>query len=97
MRCRRAAGFEAPVAAAVALGADRWPRRRHAGTPPVPELERELHRELHQMPPPALLPIAGNTQACYDRLAKIAHFTPVPIRSEPAQCATASTWCGSSA
>ena len=51
------------------------------------ELERELQRELHRMPPPALLPTPA-TLACYERLAKISHFAPLPIQSEPAQCAT---------
>ena len=51
------------------------------------ELEHELQRELHRMPPPALLPTPA-TLACYERLAKISHFTPLPIQSEPAQCAT---------
>jgi hypothetical protein len=56
-----------------------------AGTPEL-ELQRELYRELHRMPPAAVFPSA-ETQACYDRLGKVAHFTPVPIRVEPAQCA----------
>ena len=56
-----------------------------AGTPPL-ELQRELYRELHKMPPAAVFPSA-ETQACYDRLGKVAHFTPVPIRVEPSQCA----------
>jgi hypothetical protein len=51
------------------------------------ELEHELQRELHRMPPPALLPTPA-TLACYERLAKISHFAPLPIQSEPAQCAT---------
>ncbi len=51
------------------------------------ELERELQRELHKMPPPATLPLP-ETLACYERLGKIAHFAPLPIQSEPAQCAT---------
>src|SRR3954451_12338523 len=51
------------------------------------ELERELKRELHRMPPPALLPTPA-TLACYERLAKISHYAPLPIQSEPAQCAT---------
>jgi hypothetical protein len=50
------------------------------------ELERELQRELHRMPPAAILP-SPETVACYERLGKIAHFVPVPIRVEPAQCA----------
>jgi len=51
------------------------------------ELERELLRELHKMPPPATLPLP-ETLACYERLGKIAQFAPLPIQSEPAQCAT---------
>ena len=51
------------------------------------ELERELLRELHKMPPPATLPLP-ETLACYERLAKISHYAPLPIQSEPAQCAT---------
>ena len=50
------------------------------------ELERELYRELHKMPPAAIFPSA-ETRACYERLGKIAQFRPVPIRVEPAQCA----------
>jgi hypothetical protein len=62
------------------------------GTPAVArsggsELERELQRELHRMPPPAVLPTPA-TLACYERLGRIAHFAPLPIQSEPAQCAT---------
>lgn len=52
------------------------------------ELERELRRELHRMPPPALLPTPA-TLACYERLAKISRYVPLPIQAEPAQCATA--------
>lgn len=51
------------------------------------ELERELQRELHKLPPPATLP-TPETLACYERLARISHFAPLPIRPEPAQCAT---------
>src|SRR5664279_5895479 len=51
------------------------------------ELERELERELHKMPPPATLPLP-ETIACYERLARISHYAPLPIQSEPAQCAT---------
>ena len=50
------------------------------------ELERELYRELHKMPPAAVFPSA-ETRACYERLGKIAQFTPIPIRVEPSQCA----------
>jgi hypothetical protein len=50
------------------------------------ELERELYRELHKMPPAAVLP-SPETLACYERLGRIAQFTPLPIRVEPAQCA----------
>jgi len=82
MRPRRQAGLMplllialgAGIAAAVA-----------AGTPDL-ELQRELYRELHKMPPAAVFP-SPETQACYDRLGKIARFAPVPIRVEPAQCA----------
>jgi hypothetical protein len=56
-----------------------------AGTPEL-ELQRELYRELHKIPPAAVFPSA-ETQACYDRLGKVANFAPVPIRVEPAQCA----------
>ena len=51
------------------------------------ELQHELDRELHKMPPAATLP-TPQTLACYERLGKIARFAPLPIRSEPAQCAT---------
>ena len=44
------------------------------------ELERELLRELHKMPPPATLPLP-ETLACYERLGKIAQFAPLPIQS----------------
>lgn len=50
------------------------------------ELERELYRELHRMPPAAVIP-SPETVACYERLGKIARFAPLPIRVEPAQCA----------
>ena len=50
------------------------------------ELEHELYRELHKLPPAAVFP-SDETRACYERLGKIAQFTPVPIRVEPAQCA----------
>src|ERR1700742_4374393 len=50
------------------------------------EVEHELYRELHKMPPPASLP-GPDTVACYARLGKIAHFEPIPIRIEPSQCA----------
>jgi hypothetical protein len=52
----------------------------------ISELEHELYRELHKMPPAAVLP-SPETLACYERLGKIARFAPVPIRAEPAQCA----------
>ena len=52
----------------------------------ISELEHELYRELHKMPPAAVLP-SPETLACYERLGKIARFAPVPIRVEPAQCA----------
>jgi hypothetical protein len=58
-----------------------------AATPAsISELEHELYRELHKMPPAAVFPSA-ETRACYERLGKIAQFTPIPIRVEPAQCA----------
>ena len=50
------------------------------------EVEHELYRELHKMPPPATLP-GPDTVACYARLGKIAHFEAIPIRVEPSQCA----------
>jgi hypothetical protein len=52
----------------------------------ISEREHELYRELHKMPPAAAFP-APETAACYERLGRIARFTPVPIRVEPAQCA----------
>ena len=55
----------------------------HASTS---ELKHELYRELHKMPPAAVLP-SPETRACYERLGKLAHFTAIPIRVEPAQCA----------
>jgi hypothetical protein len=57
-----------------------------AASTPALEMQRELYRELHKMPPAAVFPSA-ETQACYDRLGEIANFVPVPIRVEPAQCA----------
>ena len=83
MRQRRRAGLM-PLLLPLALGAG-VAAASAAGTPPL-ELERELYRELHKMPPAAVFPSA-ETQACYDRLGKVAHFTPVPIRVEPSQCA----------
>jgi hypothetical protein len=50
------------------------------------ELQRELYRELHKMPPAAVFPDPA-TRACYERLGKIAQFTAIPIRVEPSQCA----------
>lgn len=50
------------------------------------ELAHELYRELHKLPPPAVLP-GPDTLACYQRLAKLATFHPLPITPEPAQCA----------
>jgi hypothetical protein len=52
----------------------------------TPELQHELYRELHKMPPAAVFPDPA-TRACYERLGKIAQFTAIPIRVEPAQCA----------
>ena len=83
MRQRCRAGL-IPLLLALALGAG-VAAASAAGTPPL-ELERELYRELHKMPPGAVFPSA-ETQACYDRLGKIANFTPIPIRVEPTQCA----------
>ncbi len=68
---------------ALALGGRRVAWRR----PATPSLNANLQRELHKMPPPATLP-PPETLACYERLGKIAQFTPLPIQSEPAQCAT---------
>jgi hypothetical protein len=51
------------------------------------ELERELQRELHRMPPAATLPTPA-TLACYERLARISRYAPLPIQSDPPQCAT---------
>jgi hypothetical protein len=50
------------------------------------ELAHELHRELHKMPPKAVLP-GPDTLACYQRLAKVATFHPLPVTPEPSQCA----------
>jgi hypothetical protein len=50
------------------------------------ELVRELYRELHKIPPPAVLP-GPETLGCYERLAKLAAFHPLPITPEPSQCA----------
>src|SRR5947199_5819246 len=83
MRQRRRAGLT-PLLLPLALGAG-VAAAAAAGTPQL-ELQRELYRELHKMPPAAVFPSA-ETQACYDRLGKVAHFTPVPIRVEPSQCA----------
>ena len=80
--CRRAKlvfGILVPIAMMVGVAA--------AAAASNSELERELKRELHRMPPPALLPTPA-TLACYERLAKISHYAPLPIQSEPAQCAT---------
>ena len=73
-----------PLLLLIALGAS-VAAATAAGTPEL-ELQRELYRELHKMPPAAIFPSA-ETQACYDRLGRIAQFTPVPIRVEPSQCA----------
>ena len=56
----------------------------------VSELERELYRELHHgcRRRAAACRAARRRLACYERLAKIAHFAPLPIQAEPAQCAT---------
>ncbi len=50
------------------------------------ELVHELYRELHKMPPAAVLP-GPETLACYQRLAKLAEFHPLPITPEPSHCA----------
>src|SRR5215212_5767498 len=83
MGLRRRTGLM-PLLLPLALGAS-LAAASAAGTPEL-ELQRELYRELHKMPPAAVFPSA-ETQACYDRLGKIANFAPVPIRVEPAQCA----------
>ena len=83
MRQRRRAGLML-VLLPLALGAER--RRGVRGRHTRSELERELYRELHKMPPAAVFP-SPETLACYERLGKIAHFAPLPIRVEPAQCA----------
>lgn len=54
------------------------------------ELEHELYRELHRGPqlpplPPAEPP--AEVLACYERLATVAQYAPVPFQAEPAQCA----------
>ena len=54
------------------------------------ELDHELYREMHrgpQMPLPPPPEPTAETLACYERLAKVAHFVPFPMQSEPAQCA----------
>jgi hypothetical protein len=83
MRERRPAGLM-PLLLPLALGVG-VAAASAAGTPGL-ELQRELYRELHKMPPAAVFPSA-ETRACYERLGKIANFVPVPIRVEPAQCA----------
>jgi hypothetical protein len=83
MRQRRRNGL-IPLLLPLALGAS-VVAAVAAGTSDL-ELQRELYRELHKMPPAAVFPSA-DTQACYDRLGKVARFTPVPIRVEPTQCA----------
>jgi hypothetical protein len=50
------------------------------------ELAHELYRELHKMPPKAVLP-GPEVLACYERLGKLAVFRPLPIKPEPPQCA----------
>lgn len=50
------------------------------------ELAHELYRELHKMPPKAVLP-GPDTLACYQRLAKAATFHLLPVTPEPSQCA----------
>jgi len=50
------------------------------------DLSHELYRELHKMPPPAVLP-GPEVLACHERLASLATFHPLPITPEPSQCA----------
>src|SRR6185369_6680999 len=83
MRQRRRAGLKS-LMLPLALGAS-VAAAAAAGTSDL-ELQRELYRELHKMPPAAVFP-SSETLACYDRLGKVARFTPVPIRVEPTQCA----------
>ena len=80
-RARLRSGMLVPIAMIVGIAIAGAARATNS------ELERELQRELHRMPPPALLPTPA-TLACYERLAKISHYAPLPIQSEPAQCAT---------
>jgi hypothetical protein len=49
-----------------------------------PELEPQLSTQVA----PAVSGPTPQTLACYERLGKIARFAPLPIRPEPAQCAT---------
>ena len=70
MRQRRRAGLKSlmlPLALGVSVAA-----AAAAGTSDL-ELQRELYRELHKMPPAAAFPSA-ETQACYDRLGKVARL-----------------------
>jgi hypothetical protein len=48
------------------------------------EVERELQRELRRMPKPP--PMPPEALACAERLAKIAHYEPLPSRVGPGQC-----------
>jgi hypothetical protein len=62
-------------------------------TPPKPalattatashEVDEELQRELRRLPAPEPLP---EELLCAQRLAKIAHYTPVPSRDGPGEC-----------
>ena len=60
------------------------------------ELEHELDRELHKMPPAAVLP-SPETLACYERLGKIAAFRAAADPRRARAMRHASTWCGSTA
>lgn len=61
----------------------------HAAAGPAENSEQahEHYRELHKTPPKAELP-GPDTLACYQRLAKVATFHPLPITLEPSQCAS---------
>ena len=86
-RAKLVVGILVPIAMIVAMIVGMVVGMAGAAAASNSELERELRRELRRMPPPALLPTPA-TLACYERLAKISHYAPLPIQSEPAQCAT---------
>ena len=71
-------------------------RRGPRGAARSSELERELQRELHRMPPPALLP-TPETLACYERLGQDLAFRAAadPVRAGAMR--DRSIWCGSTA